>query len=327
MNSKIRWGILGLGNIAHNFVQDLLIVEDAELTAVASRSIDKAKSFSKQYGSKYGFGSYQELFECKDVDAVYIATPHTHHAELSIQAMDHGKHVLCEKPMGTNGNEVKKMIVSAKKNKVFLMEALWSRFNPTIQSVKQMVNTGTIGEIKYIHADFAFYALDRDEKGRILNPDLAGGTLLDIGIYPIFLAYLLLGKPRHVQASSKFYATGVEIQTAMIFEYESAHAVLYSGLNSKSEMKAEISATNGTIHIHPRWHEAQGFSIEMNDSIKVIDKPTMGKGYYHEIQEVHSCLRNNMLESKIWSHQNSIDLIDLLDKVRGLTGVKFPFEK
>lgn len=326
MESKIRWGIVGLGGIAHHFVKDLLLVNDAVLTGVASRNIDKAKDFASAYGATHYFESYQKLFECKEVDVVYIATPHTSHAELAIQAMNTGKHVLCEKPIGINASEVQKMFKVAKENKVFLMEALWTRFNPSIKKIIDEIENDTIGPIKYLHADFAFYALNRDKRGRLLNPELAGGSLLDIGIYPIFLAYLLLDKPEDIMATANFYDTGVEIQTSIIFKYANAQAVLYSGLNSNSEMKAEISGTKGTIYIHPRWHEAQGFTKEIANEKEIFDLPTNGRGYLYEIEEVNTCLRENKLESDVWSHQNSMDLILLLDKIRGLVGVKFPFE-
>ena len=327
MADKIRWGIVGPGKIAHSFAQDLKLVVDGELVAVASRNIDRAQEFGSEYGATECFGSYEELFKSKEVDVVYIATPHTSHAELSIKAMEHGKHILCEKPMGVNQFEVEKMRSTAKENNVFLMEALWSRFNPSIRRVKRMVDEGYIGGVRYLHADFAFYALDRDEKGRVLNPMLAGGSLLDIGIYPIFLSYLLLGKPDTIHASSKFHKTGAEIQTSMIFEYPDAQAILYSGFTSKSEMKAEISGSKGTIFIHPRWHEPQGYSIEKEGETHDFELPTNGKGYTHEIDEVHHCLRAKKLQSDLWSHQNSMDLIQILDDVRKQTGIVFPFEE
>ncbi|MFK5974020.1 MAG: Gfo/Idh/MocA family oxidoreductase [Flavobacteriaceae bacterium] len=327
MADKIRWGIVGPGNIAHSFVKDLQLVGDGELVAVASRNIERAQEFGAQYGASHFFGSYEALFKSEEVDVIYIATPHTSHAELSIKAMKHGKHVLCEKPMGVNRSEVEKMLSVAKENKVFLMEALWSRFNPSIRKLKQMVDQGSIGRLQYLHADFAFYALDRDEKGRVLNPNLAGGSLLDIGIYPIFLSYLLLGKPDKIQASSRFYKTGIEIQTAMIFEYSDAQAILYSGYTSKSEMKAEISGTEGAIFLHPQWHVPQGYSVEKEGEIHDFELPTIGKGYTYEIEEVHLCLKADKLQSDLWSHQHSLDLIQILDDVRKLTGVVFPFEE
>jgi predicted dehydrogenase len=327
MGEKVRWGIIGLGNIARNFIKDLSLVNEAEIYAVASRDFGKAQIFSEEYQVRNAFGSYKELFECKEVDVVYIATPHTLHSELAIMAMDHGKHVLCEKPMGVNRAEVLKMISAAQNNKVFLMEALWSRFNPSLIKVKEAVDSGEIGPLAYLHADFAFYALDRDFEGRVLNPILAGGSLLDIGIYPIFLSYLLLGKPDQILSTSNFHANGAEVQTSMIFKYPKAQAILYSGFTSRSEMKAEISGEKGTIYIPARWHEAQGYTIEKNNEQEEIKLPTTGRGYYYEISEVHACLGQGKLESTLWSHQNSLDLITLLDTVRKQNGIVFPFEQ
>ncbi len=327
MADTIRWGILGPGKIAHSFAKDLQLVEDGKLMAVASRNIGRAKEFSVQYDAEFAFGTYQELLECSDVDVIYIATPHTGHMEWAIKAMEHGKHVLCEKPLGVNLQEVQKIITAAQKNKVFLMEALWSRFNPSLQKVKELITAGKIGKVSYLSADFAFYGLDREEKGRLLNPELAGGTILDIGIYPIFLAYLILGVPDRILSTSNFYKTGAEIQTSMIFEYPDAQAILYSGLTCNSEMKAEISGRYGSIFIDPRWHEAQGFSVEFEDHQERFDLPTLGKGYAHEIKEVHDCLKASNLQSELWSHQNSLDLIGLMDEVRKQNGIVFPFEQ
>lgn len=322
----IKWGIVGAGNIAHSFSKDLALVIGGELTAVASRDLDKARSFANEYGAPNAFGSYEELFTSDTVDVIYIATPHTTHAELSIAAMKAGKNVLCEKPVGVNKGEVEAMIKVAKENNVFFMEALWTRFNPTIKKVKELVDNGTIGDIGYLHADFAFYALDRDENGRLLNPALAGGSLLDIGIYPIFLSYLMLGIPKDIKATANFYKTGVEVQISMIFNYEKAQAILYSGLNSNSEMKAEIAGSKGSIFVHPRWHETSGYTLEINGDSSVVEVGKVGKGYTYEIEEVHKCLNAGKTESDLWSHQNSRDLIEIMDTVRSKTGIVFPFE-
>jgi predicted dehydrogenase len=241
-------------------------------------------------------------------------------------AMDNGKHVLCEKPFGIDSSQVEKMITAAKRNGVFLMEALWSRFNPAIKKAKQLILEGAIGQIGYLHADFAFYALERSEEGRLLNPALAGGSLLDIGIYPIFLAYFILGKPEQILAASNFYKTGVEIQTSMIFNYPSSQAILYSGLNSKSEMKAEISGSKGSVFLDPRWHETQGYAIEQDGNLQHFDLPTTGKGYANEIEEVHQCLRAGRTESKLWTLENSRDLMGIMDEIRSQAAISFPFE-
>ena len=326
MSKTIRWGIAGPGKIAHQFAEDLKLVSNGELMAVGSRNYERANSFAKEHGAEFSYGSYQELFESDEVDVIYIATPHTSHAELSIAAMQHGKHVLCEKPLAINQKDVERMLSTARTNEVFLMEALWSRFNPSIRALLEHIERGDIGEVKYIHADFAFYSLDRSEEGRLLNPALAGGSILDIGIYPIFLAYLILGVPEKLLAVSNFYKTGVEIQTSMIFAYKNAQAILYSGLNSKSEMKAEISGTEGSIFLDPRWHETEGYSIEKNGRLEHIEMPTIGKGYTYEIEEVHHCLLNGLKQSDLWSFENSLDLIRLMDEIRDQSKVTFPFE-
>ncbi len=322
----IKWGIVGAGNIAHSFSKDLALVSGGELTAVASRNLDKAQSFASEYGAPNAYGSYEELFHSKTVDVIYIATPHSTHAKLSIAAMKAGKSVLCEKPAGVNRSEVEEMIKVAKENNVFFMEALWTRFNPTIKKVKELVDNGTIGDIGYLHADFAFFALDRDENGRLLNPALAGGSLLDIGIYPIFLSYLMLGMPKDIKASANFHKTGVEVQISMIFNYEKAQAILYSGLNSNSEKKAEIAGSKGSIFVHPRWHETSGYTLEIDGNSSVVEVGKVGKGYTYEIEEVHNCLNAGKTESDLWSHQNSRDLIEIMDTVRNKVGIVFPFE-
>jgi predicted dehydrogenase len=326
METKIRWGIVGPGKIATKFVSDLSLVDDAELTGVASRNLGRAKAFAEEYNIPYAFGSYDELFQSDVVDVLYIATPHNFHKDLAIAAMKNGKHVLCEKPMGISRAEVEEMVAVAKANNVFLMEALWSRFNPTIQQVKDKVEQGQIGDLTYLHADFAFYGLDRDEDSRILNPNLASGSILDIGIYPIFLSYLLLGMPKTILAASNFHENGTELQTSMIFQYPNAQAVLYSGLTSNSHMEAEISGSQGEIFLRPRWHEARGYRLVKGELEEVVELPLKGNGYFYEILEVNRCLRANKIESDLWSHQNSLDLAWLLDKVREICGIRFPFE-
>ena len=326
MANSVGWGIIGLGNIAQKFAKDLSLINDAALMAVASRSIQKAIAFKDEFKVPTAFDSYEALFKCEEVEVVYIALPHTEHLKWSIMAMEHGKHVLCEKPLGVNLGQVQQMINASKKHNVFLMEALWSRFIPAIQNAKELVEEGEIGSIGYMHADFAFFGLDRNREGRLLNPALAGGSLLDIGIYPVFLAYLMLGIPDKIEASAKYIETGAEIQIAMQFTYPAAHALLFSGLSANSSMEASISGSDGTIVIHSRWHEAQGLSVIKNNKTEKIHLPTVGKGYTYEIEEVHRCLVNKQIESDLWSHRNSLELIGLLDRIRATAGITFPFE-
>ena len=326
METKIKWGIVGPGKIATDFTEDLKLVQDAEVAAVASRNLERAQQFADKFNLPNAFGSYDELFNSDDVDIVYVATPHNFHKDIAIQAIKSGKHVLCEKPLGVSRAEVEEIVAAAKENKVFMMEGLWSRFNPSVQKAKEMVDDGTIGDIGYLHADFAFYGLDRGLDSRLLNPDLASGSLLDIGIYPIFLAYLILGMPKEIMATSNFHDNGTELQTSMVFHYETAQAILYSGLTSDSKMEAEISGSKGEIFIHPRWHEADGCSLLKDDKTQQFDLPRQGNGFVYEIKEVHQCLKANKLQSDLWSHQNSLDVAELLDTIREKCGITFPFE-
>ena len=323
---KIRWGIIGPGKIAANFANDLQLVDDALITAVASRDIERAQNFANDFEVEHVFGSYAELFKSKVVDVVYIATPHVFHKKLTIQAMQHGKHVLCEKPMGVNRFEVEEMIKTAQRHNVFLMEALWSRFNPTIRKVKSLADTGILGEVAYVNADFAFYALDRPKESRLLNLNLAGGTLLDIGIYPVFLAYLFLGLPKSIQAVSNFNDQGTEVQTSILFEYDKAQAILNSSFRNNSRMSAEISGTKGNVTFAPRFHDTQGYTIQSEQESGTFELPTKGRGYYYEIVEVNECIRCKKHQSELWSHTDSLHLITLLDKIREICGIRFPFE-
>ncbi|MEY8021987.1 Gfo/Idh/MocA family protein [Muriicola sp. SD30] len=326
MPNSVGWGIIGLGNIAQKFAKDLALVHDAALMGVASRSMVKAKKFKEEFKVPYAFDNYMALLNCEEVEVVYIALPHTEHLEWSLKAMEKGKHVLCEKPAGIDRKQVEAMIAASEKNNVFFMEALWSRFIPSIRKIKESVEAGEIGAVGYLHADFAFFAMDRDSQGRLLNPKLAGGSLLDIGIYPVFLAYLILGMPDDIKADAKFLDSGTEVQIAITFTYKSAHAHLFSGLTATSPMSATISGNDGTLIIHSRWHEAERFTLDVDGQREEFHYPTVGKGYTYEIEEVQRCLAENKIESPFWSHSNSLDLITLLDKIREIAGIRFPFE-
>ncbi|NQV77360.1 MAG: Gfo/Idh/MocA family oxidoreductase [Lutibacter sp.] len=315
MNTKTKWGIIGLGGIAHKFATDLLLIENSSLEAVASRNLEKAEAFSKQYNSSSFYGSYEELLQNGLVDIVYIATPHNSHERYTILALKHKKAVLCEKPFAINKKQVFKMIEASKDNNTFLMEAMWTRFNPSIKKIKQLIDNGEIGEIKYINADFSFKANTSIQ--RIYDKELGGGSLLDIGIYPVFLAYLLLGIPTKIQANAHFYESGADSQLAMLFNYENAQALLFSSFNNTSKRIAKISGTLGEVIINMPWNETDSFSIQKNiDPEEFVSLPTLGRGYAHQIMECNTCLQQNKIESDTWSHKNSLDLISLLDAIR-----------
>lgn len=314
MNKKIKWGVIGLGKIAQKFVNDLLLLDTVELEAVASRDLAKAKAFAITCRSKKFYGSYEALLQDKLVDIVYIATPHNSHERLAVLALEHKKAVLCEKPFAINQQQVFKMIEASKKNNIFLMEALWTRFLPAIKKIKTTIENGEIGEIKYLNADFSFKANPSIQ--RIFDKELGGGSILDIGIYPIFLAYLILGIPDKIIAEAHFFESGADSQVSMIFHYKNAQAVLFSSFNSNSKREAKISGTMGEIIIDNPWNEASSFSLFKDGQEEKFSVPKIGKGYAHQIVECNSCLQKNLTESSLWSHQNSLDLISILDAIR-----------
>lgn len=322
---NLRWGILGPGKISKKFANDLKLVDGAVLTAVASRSKERAKSFAQAYEIEKAYGNYEELFNDPEVDIIYIGTPHNSHMDYSLLAMKAGKHVLCEKPLGVNGQQVQAMIDCAQENQVFLMEALWSRFNPSIVEVLEKIKQGVVGEVNYINVDFSVHR-DFAPDSRMLNMDLAGGSLLDMGIYPVFLAYVILGNPDEILATARFHETGADVQTAAIFKYDKGIANIMSGFESDSDMIAKIHGTEGKIMIDKRWHEPQGYKIQKGQELAEFKLPKNGIGYTYEIEECVECISKGLLESKRWSHKNSLDLIRILDEMRKQIGLKYPFE-
>lgn len=323
--NKIRWGIIGLGNIAHKFAKDLMLVQDAQLVAVASRNLNKAQKFAQEYHCKKFYDSYDTLINDSEIDIIYIATPHNSHAALTIKALQNNKHVLCEKPIALNYEDALLMINASRDNNTFFMEAFWTRFNPSFREVFSILKNGAIGEIKYINADFAFFAEDLEDKGnRKTEIELGGGALLDIGVYPLFLSYILLGIPIEIVAKSNFYKTGADLQTSMILQYTNAQAVLHSSFVSKSNMIATISGTKGIINLNSPWHEAQSFTLIKKEYEEEFMLPTKGKGFTYEIEECHQCITENRIESTLWSHQNSLELIKVVDEVRLQIGLEYP---
>ena len=321
-DNKIKWGIIGLGSIAHQFATDLLLVEEASLVAVASRNSDKANDFATKYNCPKAYDSYEALFADKDVEIIYIATPHDSHAELSIKALESGKHVLCEKPIALSFDDAVRMVETSKKHNKFFMEAFWTRFIPSVQEVLAKVKNGEIGDIKYLNADFVFYA-NPLEGTRMTDVKLGGGALFDIGVYPLFLSYIILGIPKEIIAKATYHRTGVDLQTSIILQYESAQAVLHAGFVSSASMKASICGTKGSAELNSPWFMADGYSIIKEDQKEIFSLPNIGKGYAHEAIECHKCLRNNQIESKLWSHQNSLDLSEIVDKIKKQIGLPF----
>ncbi|MHB1922122.1 MAG: Gfo/Idh/MocA family protein [Chitinophagaceae bacterium] len=327
MEPTIRWGILGAGRIARKFASDLRLVEGAELLAVGSRGMGKASKFAAEFGAPLALNSYEELAAHPDIDVVYIATPHNFHLENTLLCLDHHKGVLCEKPFAINSREVQEMIHKAREKKVFLMEALWTKFMPHYQRLKELLAGHYIGEIKTLLVNFGFIPVPPIPQ-RLLDPALGGGTILDIGIYNVFLALSVLGQPEHIWAVMSPASTGVDEQCAVLMGYENgAMAQLFSSFASNLDTAAEISGTKGRIKLTHRFYEPSA-TIQYFPSgpsseqiIPVTREP--GFGYQYEARHVGDCLRKGLLESPVMSHADSLQLIHTLDEIRQKAGIRY----
>lgn len=319
-----RWGILGPGRIAHKFAQDLLTLPNAKLYAVASTDQQRADTFAQQYDATHALGSYDALLTLPDLDVVYVATPHVLHHENALMLLNAGVAVLGEKPFAMNGEQVREMADLARSRQVFLMEALWSRFMPSTEFALDLLRSGAIGKVVSVKADFGFRA-PFDPEGRLFNKSLGGGSLLDIGIYPLFLAYLILGKPTTVKASATFGSTGVDEQCGMVLTYPDGQiALLESTLRAQTDTTAVIQGETGQIKIHSRFHEAKGLTLRRGDQMVmpfVFNRET--HGYDYEAAHVMQCLTEGRAESPLWSLDDSLNLMNLLDAVRAESGIVY----
>ena len=319
-----RWGILGPGRIAHKFAQDLLTVPDAQLYAVASSDQQRANEFAETYSIPHAFGSYEQLLTLPDLDIVYVATPHVKHHENVLMLLNGGVAVLGEKPFAMNSEQVREMVETARTKKVFLMEALWSRFMPGIVQALDLVKSGAIGKVVSVKADFGFKAPFLPDK-RLFNKELGGGALLDIGIYPLFLSYLILGKPSTVKASAIIGTTGVDEQCGMVLTYADGQlALLDCTLLADTDCIGLIQGENGQIRIHSRFHENKGVTlVQTEQPAKQFDFDRETHGYDYEAQHVMQCLTEGKTESPLWSLDDSLNLMELLDAVRAEAGIVY----
>ncbi|MGJ5640652.1 Gfo/Idh/MocA family protein [Formosa sp. S-31] len=312
----IKWGIIGLGRIAKKFAKDLLTIENAQLYAVASRSQDKADTFAKSFKAAKAYDSYEALAKDETIDAVYIATPHSLHKSNAILCLNHKKAVLCEKPFAMNAKEVYEMIDIAKTNKVLLMEALWTYFLPHYQYVLQLIKNKTFGNVLKVEADFGF-TRPFDDTSRLFNKNLGGGSLLDIGIYPIFSALTTLGIPDDIEAQCTTFDNGADATCDMVFNYNSGStAVLKSSLIEDTPTTCTIYCDTATIKLNTQFHAPTSVTIIKDGKDETIDFKGDKIGYYYETVHFNALLRAGKTESDIMSFDFSKTLIETLDKVR-----------
>jgi len=323
MSKIYNWAILGCGHIAEKFSQDLKTLPNATLYATASRKIEKAQNFANKFGFEKAYGSYKEMVEDTKIDIVYIATPHTLHLEHTLLCLNNKKAVLCEKAFAINSNEVSKMIKASKLNNTFLMEAFWVVFRPKFNRVLKLIKTENLGGLKFVKSDFMFNA-DYNPKKRLYNVDLGGGSLLDIGIYPVFTALMFLGIPNKIKTISHFSPTGSEESIAILFKYKNgATAVLTSSFEASKKNETELCFENGIIKYN-RISDKPIELIKNNITKKINFGATNGFGYSYEAAHVMECLDKNLKESPILPHSLSLNLMNILDKVRKDAGIVYP---
>lgn len=319
----INWGIIGLGNIANKFASDINQLDNCKLYGAASRSQDKADEFKNKYDAEVAYNSYEALAEDPNIDAVYIATPHSYHKEHSILCLNNKKAVLCEKPFAMNKGEVEEMIACAEKNETLLMEALWTFFLPHYQYVIDKISSNEFGKLLKLEADFGFKA-DLDPDSRLYKKSLGGGSLLDIGIYPIFAALSSLGYPLTIESKATFFDNGVDSSCLVLFSYpDGVKAELKSTIIQDTPTTAFLKFEKGTILINTKFHMPSSvtISVDYEETHKTFDYNT--HGYSYEIEHFNHLLRNGLRESPIMTFEFSRQLISLLDTVRNQIGLSY----
>ncbi len=327
MTASTRWGILGTGSIAKQFARGLNDTPDAVLQAVGSRAQESADAFGDAFAVPTRHASYEALANDPNVDAIYVSTPHPFHKDNSILCLQAGKAVLCEKPFTINAAEAEAVAHVARSEGAFLMEAMWSRFFPAMQQVKQWLDEGAIGPVRLVSADFGFRAGINPES-RLFNPALGGGALLDVGIYVTSFASFVLGpNPTHIESMAHIGETGVDEQNALILGYDSgAMALLTSAVRTSTPHEATIVGTEGTIRIPTHFWKAAKASLKAGDREEEIEFEVRGNGYNYEAAEVGRCLQEGLLESPTMPLDETIALMKILDAVRAQWGLTYPME-
>lgn len=323
---NFSWGILGPGGIARAFAKDLTFLEGHTIGAVGSRSLNNAQVFAKDFGGT-AYGSYEELVNDSTIDAIYIATPHPAHHDNVILALNAGKPVLCEKPFAVNAAEAQAMVDAASHNKVALMEAMWARFLPHYAKVREIIASGVLGPILSIHADHGQRLADQNIP-RLVDPHLAGGALLDLGIYPISFAHMILGNPQSIKSTAVMTDKGVDAQTSMIFTYDNgAQSVLTTTMIEQTPCRAVVAGLHGWLEIDRTFYNPASMRVILNDgSVTQYPSTYTGHGLREQAESFKRLVQSGKFESEILSWQDTIDIMKTMDTVREQIGLKYPFE-
>ena len=327
MDKPIRWGILGTGGIATKFATGLQALPDAELVAVGSRTQARADAFGGQFNAPHRFASYQALARCPEVDVVYVAIPHPFHCENTITCLEAGKAVLCEKPLTINAREAEKVIGCARERKLFLMEGMWTRFFPVMERVRALIADGAIGEVRMVEVNFGFRA-DWNPQGRLLNPELAGGSLLDVGVYCTAFSSMVFGPPADLAGFAHIGETGVDEQAAWVFRYEGgALSLCSSAVRASTPMEATLNGTAGRIRVHCPWWRPTAMTVSLaGKEPELIEFPLEGNGMNYEAAAVMECLRQGRLEHELMPLDETLQIIRTMDALRAQWSLSYPME-
>jgi len=323
MAKTVRWGILGAGSIARKFAAAVPDADGAELVAVGSRAQDRADAFGDAFDIPRRHGSYEALVNDADVDAIYVATPHTRHKDDSLLALAAGKAVLCEKPLTINAAQARELIDGARGRGLFLMEAMWTRFLPAVVRAREFIADGRIGEPRMLMADFGFRT-GAGADHRLLNPALGGGGLLDVGVYPVSFAHMLFGPPAEATGAAEIGPTGVDTQAGMVLRHTGGQvSILGCAVRTRTPHQAYILGSEGHIHLQPFW-SARELRLARGDESERIAPEFRGNGYNYEIEEVGRCLAAGRTESKTMPLDDSLAVIETMDALRAQWGVRYP---
>lgn len=328
-NSPIRWGVLGCGGIAKKFIASSKVVDLAEVVAVASASGSHAEAFAKENGVAKGYNGYEALLADSSVDAVYVANTHNFHHETVLAALKADKGVLCEKPMAINAKQAKEMIDLARERDLFLMEAMWTRFLPPVVQLRKWIDEGVIGKVRRVYADFSF-RMSFPPEHRMVNPNLAGGALLDLGIYPLSFASMVAkgGSPTNVASVIQMGETGVDVDDLMMLTYpDELTAQLSCGLEVPVETGARVVGELGTISLPPVFIAADSVTLKTNGEERTLSfKFPEEEGFRFEIEAVSECLLRGEKECSVMPLAETLILAQTMDAIREDCGLKYPGE-
>ena len=322
---SIRWGIIAPGRIAHKFASDFSLIHNHSITSVASTNIERARAFADKYKLSSFYGDYREMLTKEKLDVVYIASPHSFHFEQAKMCLDLGISVLCEKPVTIHSGQLKQLLTLAAENGLFFMEALWTVFLPTYTQIFEKINNGDIGSIIGVKADFGFH-MPFDPESRLFNPSLGGGSLLDIGIYPLLLATLCLGYPNKIKALATLTELQVDDEMMAILKYNKRGlAQIQSTIRANTRTEAFIFGDNGSFWVPGRWIDSQIFYVLKSDGQEeLVHSPWEGFGYQFQISAVEKCLVQGLSECPLVPHSLSIQLMNQMDEIRKQTGIVYP---